>query len=257
MRIANIYSHLNGLEFLLVHKREQWEQLQTAIKNIDANLYTKASSDKTKKGFKLYDQKAINKAFERELNPNGWNEMKVQYYVTGDQNVEKQIVKIRDKEAQKQIIEKSGNKALTTNNQVDFVKDRIAIEVQFGKYFSIAYDLHVKHTFFFLRDDIDVGIEIIPTRALMRKMDTGIGWYENEVANVIREGRSNPTVPIVIIGIEPEEMFTDKFYDVDVEVDYQQSLVDEVDFINPFNNKIIKYKPIVEDDDENEQEANE
>lgn len=60
MRIANIYSHLNGLEFLLVHKREQWRQIQTAIENIDANFYTKASSDKTKKGFKLYDQYSVN-----------------------------------------------------------------------------------------------------------------------------------------------------------------------------------------------------
>lgn len=255
MKIANIYSHLNGLEFLLVHKPEQWKQIQSAIENIDANLYTKASSDKTKKGFKLYDQKAINKAFERELNPNGWNEMKVQYYVTGNQEIEKQIVKVRDKDTQKQIIEQSGNKALTTNNQVDFVKDRIAIEVQFGKYFSIAYDLHVKHTFFFLRDDIDVGIEIIPTRALMRKMDTGIGWYENEVANVIREGRSNPSVPIVIIGIEPEELFTDKFYDENVERIYQQSLIDQSDFVNPFNNKVMKYKPVVEDEEEQEQDC--
>ena len=182
--------------------------------------------------------------------------MKVQYFVTGDQNIEKQIVKVKDKETQKQIIEQSGNKPLTTNNQVDFVKDRIAIEVQFGKYFSIAYDLHVKHTFFFLRDDIDVGIEIIPTRVLMRKMDTGIGWFENEVANVIREGRSNPTVPIVIIGIEPEELFTDKFYDNVVEQQYQQSLIDHVDFINPFNNKVMKYKPLVEDEDESDQDEN-
>jgi hypothetical protein len=257
MKIANIYSHLNGLEFLLVHKPEQWKQIQSAIENIDANLYTKASSDKTKKGFKLYDQKAINKAFERELNPNGWKEMKVQYYVTGNQEIEKLIVKVRDKDTQKQIIEQSGNKALTTNNQVDFVKDRIAIEVQFGKYFSIAYDLHVKHTFFFLRDDIDVGIEIIPTRALMRKMDTGIGWYENEVANVIREGRSNPSVPIVIIGIEPEELFTDKFYDENVERIYQQSLIDQSDFVNPFNNKVMKYKPVVEDEEEQEQDCSE
>ena len=256
MKIANLYSHLNGLEFLLVHRPEQWQQIQDAIANIDANLYTKASSDKTKKGFKLYDQKAINKAFERELNPHGWSEMKVQYFVTGDQNIEKQIVKVKDKETQKQIIEQSGNKPLTTNNQVDFVKDRIAIEVQFGKYFSIAYDLHVKHTFFFLRDDIDVGIEIIPTRVLMRKMDTGIGWFENEVANVIREGRSNPTVPIVIIGIEPEELFTDKFYDNAVEQQYQQSLIDHVDFINPFNNKVMKYKPLVEDEDESDQDEN-
>lgn len=38
------------------------------------------------------------------------------------------------------------------------------------------------------------------------KMDAGVAWWENEVANVIREGRSNPTVPIVMIGIEPDEI---------------------------------------------------
>ena len=70
----------------------------------------------------------------------------------------------------------------------------------------MAYDLHVKHTFFFLRNDIDVGIEVIPTNAMCLKMDSGVPWFENEVANVIREGRSNPTVPIVMIGIEPEEI---------------------------------------------------
>ena len=95
---------------------------------------------------------------------------------------------------------------MLTNNQVDFVKDRVAVEVQFGKYFSVAYDLHVKHTFFYLRDDIDVGIEILPTQKMCRKMDSGVPWFENEVANVIREGRNNPSVPIYMIGIEPEEI---------------------------------------------------
>lgn len=33
-------------------------------------------------------------------------------------------------------------------NQTDFVKDRIAIEVQFGKYSFVAYDLFVKHMAF-------------------------------------------------------------------------------------------------------------
>ena len=95
---------------------------------------------------------------------------------------------------------------IRTNNQGDFVKDSVAVEVQFGKYFSVAYDLHVKHTFFYLRDDIDVGIEILPTQKMRLKMDTGVGWFENEVANVIREGRNNPSVPIYMIGIEPEEI---------------------------------------------------
>ena len=89
------------------------------------------------------------------------------YYVTEDEDISKQIVKISDKEEQKRIIEENGFEALSSHNQVDFVKDKIAVEVQFGKYFSVAYDLHVKHTFFYLRDDIEVGIEIIPTHKMI------------------------------------------------------------------------------------------
>ncbi len=207
MKIANMYNHLNGYEYMLVHRKQLWKEIENAIHSINANDFIKYSKDKTKLGKPLYDQKAINKQFENILFPLEWNSVKTLYYVTGDIETAKTIASIRDKEEQKQIIENNGFEAYSTNNQVDFVKDRVAIEVQFGKYFSVAYDLHVKHTFFFLRDDIDVGIEIIPTRAMMLKMDTGVAWFENEVANVIREGRSNPTVPIVIIGIEPDEIF--------------------------------------------------
>lgn len=45
---------------------------------------------------------------------------------------------------------------------------------------------------------------------MMRKMDTGISWFENEVANVIREGRNNPSVPIVVIGVEPDVLFDEE-----------------------------------------------
>ena len=206
MKIANLYSHLNGYEFMMVHKKALWDEIVHAIESIDANQFVKYSKDKTRTGEPLYDQKALNKEFERILFPLGWNDFKVSYYVTSDLNVAKDIALVRDKDTQKSMIEASGLEPLRTNNQVDFVKDRVAVEVQFGKYFSVAYDLHVKHTFFFLRDDIDVGIEIIPTRKMMLKMDTGVAWFENEVANVIREGRSNPTVPIIMIGIEPEDI---------------------------------------------------
>ena len=204
MKIANLYSHLNGYEYMLVHRKALWDEIENAINNIDANLYTKISKAKPTEGKKLYDQKVLNKRFESILLPQKWKSVTTPYYVTGDIDTAREISGIREKEEQKRIIESKGFKAYRTNNQVDFVKDRVAVEVQFGKYFSVAYDLHVKHTFFFLRNDIDVGIEIIPTRAMCLKMDTGVAWFENEVANVIREGRSNPTVPIVMVGIEPE-----------------------------------------------------
>ena len=206
MKIANLYSHLNGYEFLIVHKPELWKEIKRTIESIDANQYTKVSKAKPSYGQVFYDQKQLNQAIKEKLTELNWEDVRIPYYVTGDIDVLRQIVPLRDKDEQKKIILDNGLEPLKTNNQVDFVKDRVAIEVQFGKYFSVAYDLHVKHTFFFLRNDIDVGIEIIPTKAMERKMDTGVAWFENEVANVVREGRSNPTVPIIMIGIEPDEI---------------------------------------------------
>ena len=204
MRIANLYSHLNGYEFLLVHKPDLWDEIADTIMAIDANQYIKLSKQKTKMNKPLYDQKLINDEFENILMPQGWESFETPYYVCEDIDTARIIAGVREKEVQRQIILDRGFQPLHTKNQVDFLKDRVAVEVQFGKYFSVAYDLHVKHTFFFLRNDIDVGIEIIPTRNMCLRMDTGVAWFENEVANVIREGRSNPTVPIVMIGIEPE-----------------------------------------------------
>lgn len=206
MKIAGVYSHLNGYEHMLVHHQDLWNEIVRAITDIDANRYTKISRAKATKGKLLYDQKALNRQFEALLFPQNWQSVTTQYYVTGDISTAREIAGIRDKEEQRRIIEQHGHTAFRTNNQVDFVKNRVAVEVQFGKYFSVAYDLHVKHTFFFLRNDIDVGIEIVPTRAMCIHMDSGVAWYENELANVIREGRSNPTVPIVMIGIEPEQI---------------------------------------------------
>ena len=119
-----------------------------------------------------------------------------------DLNTTRDIIHLRDKEEQRKIIRERGFTAYRTYNQVDFVKDKAAVEIQFGKYFSVQYDLHVKHTFFYERGDIDVGIEIIPMHSLMSQMSTGVAWYENELANIVREGRSNPSVPVVLIGIE-------------------------------------------------------
>ena len=194
MKIANIYSHLNGYEHMMVHHKDLWSEIVSAINSIDANSFKKTSNAKATKGKVLYDQTQLNDRFEEYLFPLGWKSVRTDYYVTGDITTARDIVNIRNKEEQKRIIEEHGFSAFSTYNQVDFVKNRVAVEV------------HVKHTFFFLRNDIDVGIEIIPTKAMCVKMDSGVAWYENELANVIREGRSNPTVPIVMIGIEPEEI---------------------------------------------------
>jgi hypothetical protein len=63
--------------------------------------------------------------------------------------------------------------------------------------------LFVKHLAFYVRDEINVGIEILPTKAMQQQMSSGIAYYEGELYNVIRNGRGVPAVPLVILGVEP------------------------------------------------------
>jgi hypothetical protein len=116
-----------------------------------------------------------------------------------------QSVKI-DYENQKDFLEKNGETDIIRSyKQTDFVKDKIAVEVQFGKYSFVAYDLFVKHMLFYSGGVINLGIEILPTKKMQLKMDTGVAYYEGEVYNVMRQGRNSPPVPLLILGIEPDE----------------------------------------------------
>ena len=55
MKIVETYSHLNGLEYLIVHKKKLWEELQAVIAKVDGKACkTKVSREKGMKGRLLY-----------------------------------------------------------------------------------------------------------------------------------------------------------------------------------------------------------
>ena len=203
MRIVEKYSHLNGLEFLLVHKPELWQEIETVIQSIDAETCkTKISKEKTKTGQILYSPIDLNCMFKKELYKRGWEESRVSYWVTKDEKLIRRTISMPP-DMQKQEIEKQNETAIFSYNQTDFVKNRVAIEVQFGKYSFVAYDVFVKHLAFYVGDKIDVGIEILPMKTLQSEMSSGVSYYEGELYNVVRQGRGVPAVPLIIIGIEP------------------------------------------------------
>lgn len=103
---------------------------------------------------------------------------------------------------QKREIIQAGEIPIHSYNQTDFVKNRVAVEIQFGKYSFVAYDLFVKHLAFYVGDHIDVGVEILPMKTLQSQMSSGVAYYEGEFYNVVRQGRGVPAVPLVLVGIE-------------------------------------------------------
>ena len=203
MKIKEVYSHLNGLEYLMVRKKGMWKEIQGVIQSVDANkCKTKISKEKTMVGKVLYSPIEMNAEFKKLLVDKDWKESRVSYWVTKSEKLIRQTMSLPANE-QKQEIIAAGEEPIFSYNQTDFVKDRVAVEVQFGKYAFVAYDLFVKHLAFYVRDQIDVGIEILPMKSLQSNMSSGPGYYEGELYNVIRQGRGVPAVPLVIIGVEP------------------------------------------------------
>jgi len=203
MKIAQTYSHLNGLEFLLVHKARLWKEIRSVVSSVDAAACrTKISKEKTMKGELLFSQLPMNAQFKDLLRVKAWEESRVSYWVTRSEKLIRKTLTMSPSD-QKREIEAAGETPIYSYNQTDFVKDRVAVEIQFGKYAFVAYDLFVKHLAFYVGDHIDVGVEVLPMKSLQSEMSSGVAYYEGEFYNIVRQGRGVPAVPLVLIGVEP------------------------------------------------------
>ena len=145
MQVKARYSHLNGEEYLLVHRKHLWEEVQTVIAEVNAHACrTKVSREKTMQGKTLFSPTDMNQAFKAGLQAQGWSERRNDFWVTADEKLLRGIYGQPESE-QRRAIEEAGQTPIKSYNQTDFVKDRVAVEVQFGKYAFVAHDLFVKH----------------------------------------------------------------------------------------------------------------
>ena len=59
--------------------------------------------------------------------------------------------------------------------EMDFLKEKLGIEVQIGKYAFLTYDIVAKMVIFRNLGVIDCGIEICPMNSMLSHLSTGIG----------------------------------------------------------------------------------
>lgn len=204
MKIAQKYSHLNGEEYLIVHHNNLYKEIKEVIASIDADkLRTKISKEKRKIGNSLLSPIELNEAFNNEFYKRKWEESRYNYYITLNRELMEKSVLMSAKEQKEFLIANGEKEPIYSYNQTDFVKNKIAVEVQFGKYAFVAFDLFVKHMLFYSGGVINLGIEILPTKKMQAQMSSGVAYYEGEVYNVMRQGRNSPPVPLLILGIEP------------------------------------------------------
>jgi hypothetical protein len=181
MKVVHEYSHLGGAEILKVRYPRENRQIYQVISGVTAHK-TKISKEKTMQGRALYAPTDMNAQFQEAFNRLGFEELRDTYTIT---------------------IPNSPVQIPGAFKQIDFVKRRLLVEVQFGKYAFMFYDL-AKFQYFFNENKCDVGVEIVPCHDLQSQMSSGVSYGEQLVYDIERLKRHFPAVPVKVILVDAE-----------------------------------------------------
>ena len=185
MIIAGIYSFNGGERYINAHFPVLVSEVKGIIKCVEGEK-SKRSSEKTMTGKMLYSPVSFNGSFKEHFSKKGWRNRRVpctyptQYYTPHYTPQPLNAGAFRD---------------------VDFVKDKLGVEVQFGKYSFMVYNVCAKMTIFKNLGIIDAGIEIVPVKDLANNMSSGVSYFEQFVWDLEQRGVADIDIPVLIIGV--------------------------------------------------------
>ena len=120
MRIAAKDSHLNGYEYMQVHRPLLWEEVEQAIATVDAaRCKTKVLKERTMPGRLLYSPVDMNDEFKANFKRLGWKQRRNTFWVTDDESLMRGIYNQPASE-QKKTIEAAGREPIMSYNQTRF-----------------------------------------------------------------------------------------------------------------------------------------
>ncbi|MBU6392809.1 MAG: restriction endonuclease [Planctomycetes bacterium] len=188
MKIVGVYSFNGGKEFIEQKYSNLLEEVKKIIDQVDAQKHkTKKSREKTMRGKILYSPRRLNSAFKKYFTKLAWQDQRVpcdyptQYYLP---------------------TYKPSKPNKGAFREMDFIKEKLGIEVQFGKYAFMVYNVCAKMTIFHKLGYIDAGIEIVPIKTFADQMSTGVSYFEQFVWDLEQRGVADIDIPVLILGIE-------------------------------------------------------
>jgi len=182
MDIIAEYSHKGGRDFILRNHPRELDDIRQVIGQIDAMQFkTKRSREKTMPGRMLYSPIELNGEFKRRFEALGWEKRRVQMKTT--------VPEI--------------GKPHTGFREIDLVKGKLGLEVQFGKYAFTLYSMLTKMPVFARRGVIDSGVEVVPMLDLAGETSTiGGASFEEVKGDLEYRGEGNTDPPTLILGID-------------------------------------------------------
>ncbi len=191
MIIAARYSFNGGEEAVASQYPHLLAEVEAAIIAVDAEQHRiKQSKEKTMMGQMLYSPVSLNAAIKQTLFAQDWTAKRVEclysseYYTENYRNTVTENIGFRE---------------------MDFVKEHLGVEVQFGKYSFMVYNVAAKMTIFRNLGHINTGIEVVPVKQFALQMSSGVSYFEQFTWDLEQRGVSNIDVPVLILGIDSEK----------------------------------------------------
>ena len=190
MIIAAEYSFKDG-DFIKEKYSHLLQEIEEVIGAVDATLYkTKISKEKGQVGRRLYSPPELNTSIAQNFESKGWAKgekvkcvYSTDYYRPGYPHP----------------------KLHPATREIDFLKERLGIEVQFGKYTFMVYNVCAKMTIFHNLGLIDAGIEIVPVKSMALEMSSGVSYFEQFVWDLEHRGVSDIDIPVLVYGIDVDD----------------------------------------------------
>ncbi|MDT7603861.1 MAG: hypothetical protein QOF61_1858 [Acidobacteriota bacterium] len=198
MRIVAKYSFNGGSEVINERYPHLLTEIEAVIHSVKAEAHkNKRSKEPAKKRRMLFSPKELNKAFKDAFKEQGvWRPVKIpcnystEYYVNDYQP--------------------TPLKGTKPYREMDFVKEKLGVEVQFGKYAFMVYNVCAKMTIFKNLGHIDCGVEIVPVRGFTKEMSTGVAYFEQFTWDLKERGVGSIDIPVLILGINADVLISTK-----------------------------------------------
>lgn len=189
MRLAAIYSFNNGEKIVNERYPHLVDEVRAAIAGVDERkCKNKESFESTTAGTFFYSPVALNLAFKKQfIEKRGWKPVRVRCDYPTTFYLEDYKIRRSNRGAFR---------------EMDFVKEKLGVEVQFGKYAFMVYNVCAKMTIFKNLGHIDCGIEIVPVKALVEEMSSGVSYFEQFVWDLETRGVSEIDIPVLIFGVD-------------------------------------------------------
>lgn len=170
MKILDQFSYKDGQKFVEKHYQPELAEVREVL----AGVTEKGHRSPTGNGRLLPG--ALKRSVKERFLTRGWD---------------RQRVKVEMLRAPKRAIYRD----------IEFVKNRLGVDVQFGKVALMSYNVATKMPIFRNEDLIDTGILIVAMKDLAAEMSSGVAYFEQLVWDLEHRGPADVEIPVLVVGV--------------------------------------------------------